>query len=190
MELVREGSAPTDQDLITRHKTGDSGAANALLARYKDYIFRLCYRYMQNYEDAMDLMQEVLVRMFRALDRYEERNYLKGWIYRIVANTAINMKKVNARRAVPNTDYFETVRDEHADATSPLAVSFLTEMISRAAQTLSGKQRDVFFLRYYEQMSYGEIARAIKISANSAKSNYFYALTKVKAALERAGVHL
>lgn len=188
MELVREAVA--DQELIARYKSGDAQAANELLTRYKDYIFRLCYRHMQNYEDAMDLMQEVLVRMYRALGRYEERNYLKGWIYRIVSNTAINMKKVNSRHAVPNTDMFDSVRDEHADATSPLAVSFLTEVIARAAETLSGKQRDVFFLRYYEEMPYSEIAKAIRISANSAKSNYFYALSKVKAELERAGVKL
>ncbi|MBI4978186.1 MAG: RNA polymerase sigma factor [Spirochaetes bacterium] len=181
---------PTDQELIARYKAGDDAAADTLLGRYKDYIYRLCYRFMQNYEDAMDLMQDVLIRVLRALPRYEDRNYLKGWLYRIASNTAINMRKSNARRAFPDDTIYQTARDDKSDTAKVLEDSFVREKIHEAALKLSGKQRDVFMLRYYEMLPYAEVAKILSISANSAKSNYFYALQKMKTYLEQAGVTL
>ena len=79
MTVTKEKELLKDYELIEAHKKGDSEALDILLTRYKNYIFNLSYRFMHNYEDAMDLTQDVLIRVYKAIDRYEERNYFKGW---------------------------------------------------------------------------------------------------------------
>lgn len=180
----------TDTDLIKRYQKGEEMAVDVLLTRYKDYIYRLSYRFMHNYEDAMDLMQDVLIRVIRGLKKYEERNYLKGWLYRIISNASINMGKAMAKREIPADKAFEWLRDERESVENELENTFLKEKIYDASLQLKGKQRDVFFLRYYEMLPYDEIGSILKISATSAKSNYFYSLQKMKKHLQEMGVSL
>ena len=91
----------TDIELIESYKEGNRQSLDILISRYKNYIFNLSYRFMHNYEDSMDLTQEVLIRVYKAIDKYEDRNYFKGWLYRIVSNTAINTYGKSYKRESP-----------------------------------------------------------------------------------------
>lgn len=187
---VVDYSVIEDKDLIKMYQKGDEKAVEELFSRYKDYIYHIAYRFMRNYEDSMDLMQEVLIRMLRGLKNYEERSYLKGWIYRIVSNTSINILKSSSKREVPVEKAFDWIADKRMDVEEKLESTVLKEKIYMAADRLKGKQRDIFVLRYYENLPYNEIANILGTSATSAKSNYFYALKKMKKYLEEYGVEL
>ena len=182
---TKENELLKDYELIEAHKKGDSEALDLLLTRYKNYIFNLSYRFMHNYEDAMDLTQDVLIRVYKAIDRYEERNYFKGWLYRIISNTAINMYSKAYRRESPYLEKLEVVDDKRYNTEKEYERIYLQEKIYNASTKLKGKQRDVFILRYYENYSYKEIADILNISSDSAKSNYSYALKKMKSLLEK-----
>lgn len=185
MIITKEKELLKDYELIEAHKKGDAEALDILLTRYKNYIFNLSYRFMHNYEDAMDLTQDVLIRVYKAIDRYEERNYFKGWLYRIISNTAINMYSKAYRRESPYLEKLEIVDDKRYNTEKEYERVYLQEKIYSASKKLKGKQRDVFILRYYENYSYKEIADILNISSDSAKSNYSYALKKMKSLLEK-----
>ncbi len=174
----------TDLELILAYKDGVDSAVDILLVRYKNYILNLSYRFMRNYEDAMDLMQESLIRICRGLKNYEERNYLKGWIYRIISNAAINMYKKSSNKESPYMAKLEVLDDNRYNSESNYERLYLREKIQEASEKLKGKQKDVFFLRYYEEHSYEEIGAILGISSDSAKSNYFYALKKMQLFME------
>ncbi len=174
----------TDKELIDSYKSGNRQSLDVLITKYKSYIFNLSYRFMHNYEDAMDLTQEVLIRVYKAIDRYEERNYFKGWLYRIISNTAINTYGKSYRRESPYLDKLELIDDTRYNMESDYERIYLREKISDAYNKLKGKQKDVFMLRYYENCSYKEISKILNISSDSAKSNYSYSLKRMKIFLE------
>lgn len=174
-----------DYELIEAYKRGETSALDTLITRYKNYIFNLSYRFMHNYEDAMDLTQDVLIRVYKAIDRYEERNYFKGWLYRIISNAAINTYSKAYRRESPYLEKLEIVDDKRYNTEKQYERIYLQEKIYGASEKLKGKQRDVFILRYYENYSYKEIAKILNISSDSAKSNYSYSLKKMKSFLEK-----
>ncbi len=182
---IKEKELLKDCELIEAHKNGDPNALEILLSRYKNYIFNTSYRFMHNYEDSMDLTQDVLIRVYKAIDRYEDRNYFKGWLYRIISNTAINTYSKAYRRESPYLEKLEIVDDKRYDTEKEYERIYLQEKIYNASRKLKGKQRDVFILRYYENYSYKEIASILNISSDSAKSNYSYALKKMKILLDK-----
>lgn len=183
--LEADNSSISDTELILAHKNGVEGTIDVLITRYKDYIFNLSYRFMRNYEDAMDLMQESLIRIYRGIDKYEERNYFKGWIYRIINNAAINMYKKSSNRESPYMEKLEILDDSRYNSESNYERTYLKEKIYEALQKIKGKQKDVFILRYHENMSYEEIGKILKMSSDSAKSNYFYALKKMEQLMQK-----
>ena len=177
---IKEKELLKDCELIEAHKNGDPNALEILLSRYKNYIFNTSYRFMHNYEDSMDLTQDVLIRVYKAIDRYEDRNYFKGWLYRIISNTAINTYS-----SLLDLYSFINSIDKRYDTEKEYERIYLQEKIYNASRKLKGKQRDVFILRYYENYSYKEIASILNISSDSAKSNYSYALKKMKILLDK-----
>ncbi len=170
----------SDLQLILAYKDGNEAAIDILLKRYKAYIFNLSYRFMRNHEDALDLMQESLIRIYRGLKNYEDRNYFKGWLYRIINNAAINMYKKASNREGLYLEKLELVDDNRYNSEDLYERTYLKEKIYEASHKLKGKQKDVFFLRYYEGHTYDEIGKILNTSGDSAKSNYFYALKKMK----------
>ena len=175
----------TDIELIESYKEGNRQSLDVLILRYKNYIFNLSYRFMHNYEDSMDLTQEVLIRVYKAIDKYEDRNYFKGWLYRIVSNTAINTYGKSYKRESPYLEKLYLLDDDKYDMERDYERIVLREKIYESANKLKGKQRDVFMLRYYENNSYKEVGKTLNISADSAKSNYSYALKRMKTFLEK-----
>lgn len=77
--------------LLDRIRAGDKRAFENLVTKYEKSVYRLCYRFFYNEQDAMDATQEVFLKVYRALDGFEGRSSFKTWIYRIAANTCITL---------------------------------------------------------------------------------------------------
>src|SRR2546429_698150 len=86
-----------DATLVDRYLTGDMSAFDELMLRYERQIYRVCYRYVDNRDDAMDLAQEVFIKVFEHLPSFRRESSLKTWLYRIAMNHCINHVKKNAR---------------------------------------------------------------------------------------------
>src|SRR5437667_1963277 len=94
---LRMTSNDTDADaaIVDRYLSGDMSAFNELMIRYERQIYRVCYRFVENREDAMDLAQEVFIKAFEHLASFRRESSLKTWLYRIAMNHCINHVKKN-----------------------------------------------------------------------------------------------
>lgn len=85
------------ESLVERFKHGDNKAFDQLVSLFEKEIYRLCYRFFNNEEDAMDATQEIFIKIYKALPTFEGRSSLKTWIYRIASNTCITISERQKR---------------------------------------------------------------------------------------------
>lgn len=150
-----------------------------VMARWAEPIYRHIRRMVVNHADAEDATQETFIKVFRNLDKLRQPEALKAWLYRIATNEALRMladrKRSEAILAADlPPDAATAAADEYVDYTDLEAVR-----LQRAIHTLPPKQQAVFLLRYYDDLSYEEIADATGMTASSAKVNYHFAKNKI-----------
>src|SRR5204863_4079166 len=104
------GNQDVDAELVERYLTGDTAAFDELMIRYERQIYRVCYRFVENREDAMDLAQEVFIKAFEHLSSFRRESSLKTWLYRIAMNHCINHVKKNSQEFVEVNEYTGSIR--------------------------------------------------------------------------------
>src|SRR5438034_7520222 len=102
--------ADADNSLVERYLAGDMTAFDELMIRYERQIYRVCYRFVNNRDDAMDLAQEVFIKAFEHLSSFRRESSMKTWLYRIAMNHCINHVKKNAREFVEITEAIGSTR--------------------------------------------------------------------------------
>ncbi len=174
-------------NLIRRCKKNDDDAYNQLLRQYEAYLYQICYNYTRNKEEALDMMQEVYIKIFRGLRTFDERRPLLPWLKRIAINTLINHSNKN-RLAETSLDGNWTAEDENYQNKNPqsyLAAATYTEeqviesdtrnVIDKMIKGLPEAYRIVLTLRYKEDMSYDEIASVLDLPLGTVKNNIYRA---------------
>jgi RNA polymerase sigma-70 factor, ECF subfamily len=172
--------ALSDHELIDAAKAGDEAAYAEVIARYKHPITNFLYRFLNDYEEAVDLAQETFVRVYFALDRYHTNYAFSTYIYRIAANLAISELRRRKRRSVLSlTGLFQS---EDGNATEfqppdkrPLADSNVIDaerdlVIAKAIASLPPKYRLPVVLRDIEGRSYDEVAEILRLGLGTTKS--------------------
>ena len=172
-------SKETDPDitLVERYIGGDMTAFDELMLRYERQIYRLCYRFTSNADDARDLAQEVFIKAFEHLTNFRRESSLKTWLYRIATNHCINHVKANAHQFVEVT---ETIRQTDSTAHLELEEKQQREHFRLMVTKLPPKQRAILELRIHEQLSYEEIAKMSNRSVSTIKASVFFALEKLR----------
>jgi RNA polymerase sigma-70 factor (ECF subfamily) len=166
-----------DVELVERYLAGDMTAFDEIMIRYERQIYRVCYRFVENREDAMDLAQEVFIKAFEHLATFRRESTLKTWLYRIAMNHCINHVKKHSQEFVEVTEY--------TGSTGASVQSQLEEREQRAhfrhmVQQLPPKQKAILELRIHEQLSYEEIAKISGRSVSTIKASVFFALEKLR----------
>lgn len=126
-----------------------------------------------------DLVQEVFVRVWRKLPAFREESSLKTWVYRIAVNTAWDSLRSKTWRRVEAAET-ETVTEADAQETR--------QIIQLALQSLDSKRREVFVLRYFEELSIEEISEVLGAPEGTVKRRLFEAREEFKKELARNGV--
>ena len=172
-------SRDADQDisLVERYVGGDMTAFDELMIRYERQIYRLCYRFTSNADDARDLAQEVFIKAFEHLGSFRRESSLKTWLYRIATNHCINHVKSNSQQFV---EVNETVRRTNATAHGALEEKERREQFLLLVKKLPPKQRAILELRIHEQLTYEEIAKLSNRSVSTIKASVFFALEKLR----------
>src|SRR6516225_3853091 len=137
---MTETNQDADAELVGRYLVGDMSAFDELMIRYERQIYRICYRFVDNREDAMDLAQEVFIKAFEHLPSFRRESSLKTWIYRIAMNHCINHVKKNAREFVEVTEY---IGSTPASIQSDLEHREQREQLRRMVKFLPPKQKAI-----------------------------------------------
>src|SRR5881396_2843345 len=129
-----------DSQLVDRYLAGEMSAFDELMIRYERQIYRVCYRYVENRDDAMDLAQEVFIKAFEHLTTFRRESSLKTWLYRIAMNHCINHVKKHSQEFVEVTEYTGSVR---ASVQSQLEDREQREHFRRLVKQLPPKQKAI-----------------------------------------------
>src|SRR6266700_7014747 len=103
-------SPDPDIELVERYFRGDTAAFDEIMLRYERQIYRVCYRYVENRDDALDLAQDVFVKAFEHLSSFRRESSLKTWLYRIAINHCINHVKKQSHEFVEVAEHMSSVR--------------------------------------------------------------------------------
>jgi RNA polymerase sigma-70 factor, ECF subfamily len=166
-----------DGELVERYLTGDTAAFDEIMVRYERQIYRICYRFVENREDALDLAQDVFIKAFEHLATFRRESSLKTWLYRIAMNHCINHVKKHSQEFVEVTEYTGSVR---ASVQTQMEDREQREHFRSLVKLLPPKQKAILELRINEQLSYEEIARISGRSISTIKASVFFALEKLR----------
>ena len=173
--------------LIERCAAGDEAACAELVANHQRMVYGLAFNLLDDRDEALDLSQEVFLRVFRTLSRFRGQSVLRTWIYRIVVNQVRNRQRWWRRRhrsdQVSLDDHMAKVGElESTREVLPdrlLASKETAALIWQALERLPFDQRTVLILREIEGLRYEEIAFSLGIAVGTVKSR----LTRARQAL-------
>lgn len=150
-----------------------------LTKQYGETLYWHIRRIVVSHDDAEDALQETFIKIFSSINSFKGEGQLSSWMYRIATNEALNL----LRR---QTHFFQSIDSLAPTLTSRLQAETSLDsnsaevLFQKALLTLPTQQRIAFNLRYYDELSYDEIARITGKSAGTLKANYHYAVEKVK----------
>jgi RNA polymerase sigma-70 factor (ECF subfamily) len=181
-----------DRALVARILEGERDGFTELVKRYEKRVVNYVYRITHRYEEAHDLAQEIFVKVFLALDRYDPKYQFSTWLFRIAQNSAIDaLRKKNIVEvpiARPTEDEPSGKEREFADAgISPyraLKNKQLSAAIDKAVRELPPDYRELIQLRHFAELSYEEIADMKKLPLGTVKNKLFRARNLLKEELD------
>ncbi|MCL7927250.1 MAG: sigma-70 family RNA polymerase sigma factor [marine benthic group bacterium] len=188
-------SEKTDQDLVRLSRRGDERAARELVHRFERPVFSLIYRMVRDRELAEDLSQDVFVRTFNNLDRYDRSYKFSSWLFKIAYNLTVDHLR---RRELPTISVHgapDAVTPDRQEATSVtlesdeeapddrLVAKELAGELEEAISALREDYRTAILLRHVEGRSYEEIAEIMEIPLGTVKTYIFRARRELREAL-------
>jgi RNA polymerase sigma-70 factor (ECF subfamily) len=170
-----------DSALVKKCLNGDQRAQRMLFEKFAPKMLGVCMRYSKNSEQAEDVLQDGFVKVFTKLNYYKGDGSLEGWIRRIIVNTALDQIRKNTKFqdnvALDDVDYRLELK---GNVLEDLAAEDLLELINEMPEGY----KIVFNMFAIEGYSHKEIAKELKISENTSKSQYSRARSYLKKKLE------
>ena len=175
----------SDHEILEEFRVADTKerAFAKLVTKYQEKLYWHIRRMVSIHEDADDVLQNVFIKIWKNLEKFQENSKLYTWMYRIATNEAltfINKRKRKATTALETDDY---------DLGAMLSADPYFEgdeiqiQLEQAIDTLPDKQKLVFKLRYYEEMKYEEMSELVGTSVGALKASYHHAVKKIESFL-------
>jgi RNA polymerase sigma-70 factor (ECF subfamily) len=168
-----------ETQIVARILEGDRQAYSLLVRKYQSAIYNLAYRMTANSQDAADLTQDIFIRAYTYLWRYNTRKKFFTWLYTIALNTIRNHLKKSKR-------YKHTQEINWAEHQFPVQVDMPeAEEISSYLSRLDLETRALIILKYQQELSFEEIAKITGKSVSALKMRIYRGLDKLKEMLEK-----
>ena len=170
-----------DKDIVASCKNGDRESQKMLYKHFYGYAMSICLRYSKNREDAIEVLNDSFLKVFKKLDTYDQEKPFKAWLRRILINTSLDYIRLNKKHFYhSDIDHVES-----AEFVEEIGLSSLSyEEILAMVQSLPPSYKTVFNLYVIDGYSHQEIAEMLKISEGTSKSNLFKARMHLKKILK------
>jgi RNA polymerase sigma-70 factor, ECF subfamily len=179
--MTRASDASTDEQLVAGALRGDPDAFGLIVGRYESRLVNYLYRLVRSTEDAHDLAQEVFLKVYQALDRFDPQYRFSTWLFRVAQNAAIDLirrqrlKLVSMSRESPEGG---EERDWDFASGDPTPYGDLRNRergsaIQQAVDALPWEYRELILLRHFGELSYEEIATIKRLPLGTVKNKLF-----------------
>jgi RNA polymerase sigma-70 factor (ECF subfamily) len=179
--MTRASDASTDEQLVAGALRGDRDAFGLIVERYESRLVNYLYRLVRSTEDAHDLAQEVFLKVYQALDRFDPQYRFSTWLFRVAQNAAIDLirrqrlKLVSMSRESPDGG---EERDWDFASGDPTPYGDLRNRergsaIQQAVDALPWEYRELILLRHFGELSYEEIATMKRLPLGTVKNKLF-----------------
>ena len=166
-------------DMLSSQSTAEQGF-RLLMNKYQERLYWHIRRMVVSHEDANDVLQNCFIKAFRGIGRFQRKSSLYTWLYRIATNEAITFLKKQKRNATASFDDEANVLENQLVADPFFDGDEIQLKLKRALEELPEKQKLVFNMRYYQEMSYNEISAVLETSVGSLKASYHHAAKKIE----------
>ena len=168
--------------LATAASKGDRSALNRLAGMFYKEIFRMIYFRTLSRMDAEDLVQDVFMRMAEKLPGLKDKTLFRAWLYRIAVNRVHDFHRRNKIKAVfgVRPDSEPDAADPNPGAAPAVEQKEFANMLRSFAGRLSRWEKEIFLLRFLDELEIGEIARTLKKNENTVKTHLYRAVAKFK----------
>lgn len=175
------------QEIIGRVISGDQEAFREVVEHYQHQAFSLAFRILGDEEEAKDAVQDGFIKLWQHVEKYNPDNKFSSWMYKIMANSAIDrIRKIRRLQEVSLeafSDKFEKICAGEPDVT--MDNKEIARMIGMLADGLPRKQRLVFILRDIQGMDSAEVQNILGLSENNVKSNLHHARKLIREKIDR-----
>jgi len=152
----------------------------AIIKKYQEKLYWHIRRIVVQHEDANDVLQNMFIKVWNALDNFREDSQLYTWLYRIATNESLTYLDQQKKRASVSLSDVENGLSNKLKADRNYDSTKIEWKLQLAMQQLPEKQRIVFNLRYYDEMPYHEMSKVLETSEGALKASYHHAVKKIE----------
>lgn len=171
----------TEQEIIewmSKPRSQEKGLS-ALMDAYQSRLYWHIRRLIVDHSLAQDILQDTFIKAFQNFHQFKKESKLYTWLYRIATNEAL--QQLNKMKKMQKTDEDAEYHLQNLTAENvSVAGEEIEILLQKAIHTLPEKQKLVFTLRYYDELSYEEISKILDMSVGTCKTNYHYAKQKIE----------
>jgi len=167
---------PDDRQLVEAIREGNPSSFETLVRRKTSKVYGLCYRLLNNAEDAKDVSQLAFVRIWENVEKYDPQYAFDTWLYRIVTNVAIDFIRSRQSREAAVNSNLRLVKTM-ADAEQPVTLQRkeIESVFADVSSVLSAKQKTIFIMREMEDLTSAEISRILGCRESTVRNHLFNA---------------
>jgi len=178
-------SAETDNItvLAERAKQGDQEAFMTITSLFQKNVFQLAYSFFRNREDALDIVQDTFLRLYKKIQHYEKDKSFKSWVLQIAKNLCIDRYRKNHKKhdnkALGSTE-LDSIQLTEETGTETNSDTDIKRIVSKCLKELPERQRMIFVMKHYNELKYTEIAETLGVAVGTAKSLHFKAVNNLR----------
>ena len=176
-----------EAELISRCQQDDQEALREIFERHHQKVYRVAYGVLRQREEALDIVQEVFIKLFRSIKNFRGKSRFSTYLYRMAVNTAIDHLRKARKSHVSSLDQEEGFEPAEEPERRPDRIFLYREMegkVNEALNELPADQRTAIVLREVEGLSYQEIAETMKSSIGTVMSRLHYGRRRMQELLK------
>ena len=176
-----------ETEMISRCQQGDQEALKEIFDKYHKKVYRIAYGVVRHREEALDIVQEVFIKLFRSIKNFKGKSHFYTYLYRMVMNTAIDHARKTGKQFISSLDEegsFEPSDELEKGPERILLQKELEERVKGAMEKLPAEQRAALIFRDVEGLSYQEMAEAMGCSIGTVMSRLHYGRKRIQELLK------
>ena len=172
----------SDSELLVefRNPVTKEKAFTSIIKKYQEKLYWHLRRMVVDHDDANDVLQNVMIRVWNGLENFREDSQLYTWLYRVATNECLTFLEQQKKRAAVSLSDVESGLENKIKADQNFDGNKLEWKLQLGIQQLPEKQRIVFQLRYYDEMPYEEMSKVLETSEGALKASYHHAVKKIE----------